>query len=239
MVSKISLGTALVVVAAAVVSQDARAFAVFTNEADFLLQYKEPTTVVGLDSPAPSSYTGVSYSLGGGATAYEIREDGWSTLFNIGSLRTDGCCWGASTWYGSDVSPSIYDRPANWINRLYVSLLTPSPVVISLKTSAGFFGLVPTDPSDTFFALPVDATLSEVALGYSEATVVPEPSSVALALMALGLLSGVRRARQGQPLWVVPGWVDPCVSGAAKALSERATLSPGSMNNLTMPRLLK
>jgi hypothetical protein len=188
-VSCSSLLSLLLAISAVLASHDARAFTVITSEADFLMHYRDPTALVRFTNPAPSSFTGVSYSLGEGNLAYEIREDGWSPLFNIGSVRTDGCCWTSTTWYGSEVSPSIYDRPENWINRVYISVQATEAVVVSLRTSAGFVGLIPTDPMDKYYALPVDVRLSEVELGYTAISVVPEPSSVVLAFAALGTLS--------------------------------------------------
>ena len=176
----------------------ASAFVVSTDESVFRLSYANPTETITFDNPTQSSLTGVSYPLVGGNTAFEVREDGWSDAVYVGSLRGGDCCWAATTWYGSDVSPSIYGGPTNSINRIYISVTGPASV-ISLTTSGGFFGLIPTTMSDTFFALPVGVTLSEMSLGYRELFTVPEPTTAAL--LGIGLFIGlVRRHGQGSAL---------------------------------------
>lgn len=165
-------------------AKPALAFSVLTDESVFLSQFNTPSEVINFDQPAPGALTGISYGLGGGATAYEVKENGWSDNINIGTLRAGDCCWTATTWYGSYISPSIYDRPDNWLNRIYLSLNNPVSA-LSVRTSSGFIGLVPTNPGEKYFELPVDVTVSEIALGYRSVSSVPEPMSFELACAAM------------------------------------------------------
>ncbi len=186
------------------VAKPALAFSALTNESVFLSQFNNPSEVISFNQPTPEALTGVSYGLGGGAVAYEVREDGWSENINIGSLKTDGCCWTSTTWFGSYISPSIYDRPDNWINRIYLSLKGPVSA-LSVRTNFGFIGIVPTSPGETYFELPVDVTVSEVALGYRAVSTVPEPLGfeLACAAMLVFVLRGrsfqISKGTQSQP----------------------------------------
>lgn len=175
-------------------SQTASAFNVITDESAFQLIYENPTEIITFDSPAPNSFHGVTYQLSDGSLAQEIMDYGWSPSIEIGTLQSGGsCCWGATTWYGDYISPSIYDRPLNWLDRIYITFVGPVSVV-SLKTSNGFYGFVPTDSTDNRFALPIDVTLTEVALGYSQVSSVPEPTSVALFCVGFGVIFLRRRS---------------------------------------------
>lgn len=160
------------------------AYVIISDSSEFLRQYSNPTETITFEDPLPGSLTGVSYSLGGGAEAYEVREYGWSTSVDIGSRGPVHPFWGATTWYGDHISPTIYERPNNWINRIYIRSLVPS-LIYSMQTSNGFYGMLPESPGDNFFVLPPDVTISQMDIGYEEIRSVSEPETALLILFGM------------------------------------------------------
>lgn len=208
--SRINVQLSFIALVAFQSCQPAAAFDVVSDEANFLSLYENPSEVVDFKNPLPGSLTGVSHSLGGGATAFDVRQDGWSELVSVGSVMVGGTYWLTTSWYGDHISPSLYARPDRSINRIYIAF-QGAPTPISLTTSAGFIGLVPTSADDTFFALPLDATLSEMSIGYHPIASVPEPTNAALFVLGLGVLvlrlrsrSTVRGAPRESSLFVRP-----------------------------------
>lgn len=187
----------------AIQAYPSHAYTIIQDRDAFMSLYGAPASVIGFDNPLPGGLTGVSYSLGGGNEAYEVRAEGWSPLVHVGSLSGGGV-WTATTWYGTFVSPTIYEQPDNYYNRIYLASIAPS-LVLSLETSNGFYGLIPTGPTDNFFTLPVNVTLDQMTLGYQPATTaadVPEPSGIALLAVGLGmfLVAWSHHGRNASPL---------------------------------------
>mgnify|MGYP000607288328 CR=1 FL=1 len=198
------------VVITMIYSSNANAYQTVTSEALFQSLFQDPTHIIDFTHLKDGSFFGGSntYSsplvvatINGGAR-YEVRDDAWSNDVYIGSTYHQycGCAWGGTAWYGSYVTPTLYDMTYNPYDRLYI--LNPSNTTpafpVAINTSGGFIGFIPDNAVDGRYLLNPGVTISSVQYGFS-AVAVPEPESYAMMMAGLGLM-GIAVSRRKSKL---------------------------------------
>lgn len=201
----------ILIVATTVYAPSANAYQTVTNQALFQSLFQNPTHVIDFTqlkdgsifrgSNTYSSPLVQSTSTRNGAH-YEVRQEGWSNDIYIGSTYVPdcGCSWQATAWFGSYITPTLYDMTYNPFDRFYIvnSSNTTPALPVAINTSAGFIGFIPDNALDGYYLLKPGVTISSVQYGFSTVAV-PEPESYAMMMAGLGLM-GIAVSRRKSKL---------------------------------------
>jgi len=176
-------------------ASNAWGYQVITDPLAFNSLFKDPTTTIDFtrlkdgSTYTPHNFRSLLVIQEGGSPYFvEIRETGWSDDFQIGTTEPNCYCAGASSqWDGN----SIYSGGSHF----YVST-DGHAFVLSVETSVGFMGFIPTSAYDGFYMLPRDVSISSLQYGYTSVSTVSEPATHTITLAGLGMLGWLHRRRQ-------------------------------------------
>lgn len=174
---------------------------VTTDETWFKSQYTNPAHIIDFTAlrdgstfaslrfgSSPLVY--FSISLG---PVYVVHDDAWSTDFLLGSYR--GSCFGVQTavrWTSpGHIAPHL-------CSTMYFSMDQAHEQAVAMYSGSTFMGLVP-DSTDGMFA-SVPAGITEIRYGFQavqpDPPAVPEPVSLALAMLGIAGIAGIAAARR-------------------------------------------
>lgn len=200
----------ILVVATTVHAPSANAYQTVTDQALFQSLFQNPTHVIDFTHLKDGSIFGGSNTYSSplvqstssrNGAHYEVRQEGWSNDVYIGSTYQNcGCGWGATAWFGSYITPTLYDMTYNPFDRIYIanSSNTTPAFPVAINTSAGFIAFIPDNAVDGYYLLNPGVTISSVQYGFS-AVAVPEPESYAMMMAGLGLM-GIAVSRRKSKL---------------------------------------
>lgn len=176
----------------------ADSFSVITDEEAFFSLYERPEELInfqalkdGAQFDREALHSPLVFYTASPPFWVGVRESAWSEQIDIGTTSPGcGCAWTGTEWHGDRVSPERQSMR----HHLYLSVAKPG-VVISAKTSAGFFGFVPQSDSNMFYVLPYDAELFSVGLGYALVSSVPEPAPYGMLIAGMLMVAFVASKR--------------------------------------------